>query len=41
MARDRDEVLEWRCGPKALKGFMGALRDGFTVGNPAGGRWTI
>ena len=32
---------KWPGGPKALRKFMGALRSGFTVRNPAGGRWSI
>ena len=32
---------KWPGGPKALRKFMGALREGFTVRNPAGGRWNI
>ena len=32
---------KWPGGPKALRKFMGALRSGFTVRNPAGGPWSI
>ena len=32
---------KWPGGPKVLRKFMGALRSGFTVRNPAGGRWSI
>ena len=31
----------WPGGPRVLRGFMGVLRGGFTVRNPAGGLWSI
>ena len=41
MARDKDEVLEVARWAKGIEGFMGALGCGFTVRNPAVGRWSI